>query len=324
MMTRSAILVVSAVLLGGCTGWPSGEPASAGGQSDTEASESQGETESPTARKPIGYVQLIEFHDDIQGLRNWAHELDQRGLTSLVNIQQGILEAYPEDVKWLADRGHEIMGGYPEGALWDVPYEEQLEGMRETKALLESVTDKPMRVFSSAYFAYDENTLRAADELGVEYVLARGTSDVEALIYEPDEYDCKIISVSNVTFADMGRGSLCDYSLYARGATAAEFEQVLEDTLDKYPKRVMVVSHAYLGGVKKDWWAPYEQLLDGGEVQWAASFDEWVTAQAGVNLKVPFSMVPDNREVKYTTPTPSTPLEELEDVDQMYNPCAAP
>ena len=92
-----------------------------------------------------------------------------------------------------------------------------------------------MRVFSSAYFAYDENTLKAADELGVEYVLARGTSDVEAIIYQPDEYDCKIISVSNVTFADMGRGSLCDYSLYARGATAEEFDQILDETLEKYP-----------------------------------------------------------------------------------------
>ncbi len=35
-------------------------------------------------------------------------------------------------------------------------------------------------------------------------------------------------------------------------------------------------------------------------------------------------MIPENREVKYTTPTPSVPLEELEDVDQMYNPCAGP
>ena len=315
MMSKIVILAVSVVLLGGCNGWPLLEPESGG---------EQRESESVAVQKPVGFVQLIEFHDDIQGLRNWAYELDQRGLNSLVNVQKAILEAYPEDIRWLADQGHEIMGLHPAGPLWDVPYEEQLQGMRETKELIESLTGKPMRVFSSGYFAYDENTLKAADELGVEYILARGTSDVEALIYEPDEYDCKIISVSNVTFEDMGRGSLCDYSLYARGATAAEFEEAVEETLLKYPKRVMVVSHAYLGGLKKDWWAPYAQLLDGGEIQWAASFDEWVKPERGVNLKVPFSMVPDNREVKYTTPTPSVPLEELEDVDQMYNPCAAP
>jgi hypothetical protein len=313
MLKRLVILAFSLVLLHGCNGWP---------QPRSEPSSTQSAAQSASTQKPQGFIQLIEFHDDIQGLRNWAYELDQRGLKSLINVQKAILETYPADIQWLADQGHEIMGLYAGGPLWDVPYEDQLQGMQEAKTLIESVTGKPMRVFSSGYFAYDENTLKAADELGVEYVLARGTSDVEAIIYEPDGYDCKIISVSNVTFTDMGRGSLCDYSLYARGATAAEFGQILDDTLEKYPKRIMVVSHAYLGGMKKDWWAPYEQLLDSGEVEWVADFDEWVTAQRGVNLKVPFSMVPDNREVQYTTPTPAVPLEDLEDVDEMYNPCA--
>ena len=301
-MNRIVILTFSTILLGCCSGCPLVEPQPAGEQ------------------KPVGLVQLIEFHD-IQGLRNWAYELDQRGLKSLVFIQPNMLEEYPEDIRWLAEQGHEIGGGYAEEAFWDVAYETQLEIMRETKESVESVTDKPMRVFGSRYFACDENTLKAADELGVEYILARGTSDVEALIYEPDEYDCKIISVSNVTFEDMGRGSLCDYSLWARGSTASEFEQVLEESL---AKRLMVVSHAYLGGVKKDWWAPYARLLDSGNIRWAADFDEWVRPESGVNLAVPLSMIPENREVKYTTPTPDVPLDELEDLDQMHNPCAAP
>ncbi len=305
MMSKVVFPAVLVVLLGGCNNWP------------------QQEAESAGVKKPLGLVQLIEFHD-IQGLRNWAYELDQRGLTSLVFIQKNMLEAYPDDIRWLADRGHEIAGGYAEEALWDVPYETQLQLMQEAKELVEGVTGKPMRAFGSRYFAYDENTLKAADQLGVEYVLARGTSDVEALIYEPDEYDCKIISVSNVTFEDMGRGSLCDYSLWARGSTASEFEQVLDDALAKHPKRIMIASHAYLGGVKKDWWAAYSNLLDSGEVRWAADFDEWVAPESGVNLQVPLSMIPENREVQYTTPTPSVPLEELEDLDNMHNPCAAP
>lgn len=305
MLKRIVIPAVSVVLLAGCGGTPLAAP------------------ESVEVQKPVGLIQLIEFHD-VQGLRNWAHELDERGIKSLVNVQANILEAYPADVKWLADQGHEVMGGYHEGALWDVPYETQLQGMQEAKASVEAVTGRTMRVFGSRYFAYDENTLKAADELGVEYILARGTSDVEALVYDPDEYDCKVISVSNVTFEDMGRGSLCDYSLWARGSTASEFEQVLDESLAKRPKRIMVVSHAYLGGMKKDWWAAYEQLLDGGEIRWAAGFNEWVAARNGVNLHVPLTMIPDNREVQYTTPTPSVPLEELEDLDQMYNPCAAP
>lgn len=285
-------------------------------------SDDQPETPAPSLQKPQTFMQLIEFHDDIQGLRNWAHELEQRGLKSLVNVQKALVEAYPEDIRWLADHGHEIMGGYPGGPLWDVPYEDQLQSMQEMKTLIESVTGRPMRVFSSAYFAYDENTLKAADALGVQYVLARGIGDVEALIYKPDEYNCKIISVSNVTFEDMGRGSLCDYSLYARGATGAEFGQILDETLDKHPKRLMVVSHAYLGGMKKDWWTPYEEMLDSDEVDWIASFDEWVKPEYGVNIGVPYSMIPDNREVTYQIPTPAVPLDELEDVDEMYNPCA--
>lgn len=275
------------------------------------------------AAKPVGLIQLIEFHD-IQGLRNWAYELEQRGIKSLAFIQKNMFEAYPAELQWLAAQGHEIAGGYAEQALWDVDYQTQLEIMRETKELAEQVTGKPMRVFGSKYFAYDENTLKAADALGIEYILARGTSDVEVLIYDPDEYDCKIISVSNVTFEDMGRGSLCDYSLWARGSTAEEFGQILADSIARKPKRLMVACHTYLGGMKKAWWAQYENLLDSGEVRWAADFDEWVTPECGVNLQLPMSLIPINREVQYETPAPSEPLDDLEDVDQMHNPCGAP
>lgn len=273
--------------------------------------------------KPAGLIQMIEFHD-IQGIRNWAHELEIRGIKSMAFIQKNMLEAYPAEFKWLADQGHEIGGGYAEQALWDVDYGTQYEIMRETKEVAEQVTGKPMRVFGSKYFAYDENTLKAADALGIEYVLARGTSDVEAIIYDPDEYNCKIISVSNVTFEDMGRGSLCDYSLWARGATAADFDEIIQESLAKKPKRIMLACHAYLGGMKAEWWDVYADALDAGEIRWVSSFDEWVKPENGVNLQLPMDLIPSNREVTYTTPTPSVPLEELEDLDQMHNPCGAP
>ncbi len=273
--------------------------------------------------KPVGLIQLIEF-EDIQGLRNWGYELQQRGMKALAFIQNNMLEEYPTEIRWLADQGHEIAGGYAEQALWDVPYETQLQILADTRDLVEEVTGKPMRVFGSRYFAYDENTLKAADALGIDYILARGTSDVEVIIYDPDEYDCDIISVSNVTFEDMGRGSLCDYSLWARGSTAEEFEQVLADSIAKMPKRIMFASHAYLGGMKQAWWDVYRQLLDSGEVHWAADFDEWLQPENGVRLRLPMILIPINREVQYTTPTPTTPLDELEDLDQMHNPCGAP
>ncbi len=294
---------VLCLVVAGCLWWPvTPEPADTSG--------------------PAGIIQLIEFHD-LQGISNWAYELEQRGLKSLAFIQKNMLEASPTFFKWLADQGHEVAGGYAEQAFWDVPYETQFQIMKETKELVEQVTGKPMRVFGSKYFAYDENTLKAADALGIEYVLARGTSDVEAIIYDPDEYNCKIISVSNVTFEDMGRGSLCDYSLWARGSTAAEFAQIIQDSIAKQPKRIMIASHAYLGGMKKAWWEVYKGVLDSGQIRWATNFDDWVRRENGVNLQLPMSLIPANREVKYDTPTPSTPLDELENVDQSHNPCGA-
>ncbi|MDD4123059.1 MAG: hypothetical protein PHO23_02455 [Candidatus Pacebacteria bacterium] len=94
-----------------------------------------------------------------------------------------------------------------------MPYEEQYTYLQEAQGLVKEVTGKDMRVFGSRYFAYDENTLKVADSLGIEYILARGTKGVEAVVYSPNEYDVKIISVSNVDFENMGHGSLCDYSL---------------------------------------------------------------------------------------------------------------
>jgi len=106
--------------------------------------------------------------------------------------------------------------------------------MKESKDSIESITGKPMRVFGSRYFAYDETTLKAADTLGIEYILGRGTRDVEAVIYQPKEYKVKVISVTNVDVGEpMGRGSLCDYSLWARGADAKEFGKYLVKALPK-------------------------------------------------------------------------------------------
>ncbi len=299
------VVAILAVAPSGCLPWP-----------DTEA-------QPDTTNKPVGIIQLIEF-EDTEGLMNWGYELQQRGLKAQAFIQKNMLEEHPTEIKWLADQGHEIGGGYGEQAFWDVDYDTQYAIMAETKTLIEQVTGKPMRVFGSRYFAYDENTLKAADALGIEYILARGTSDVEVIIYDPDEYECDIISVSNVTFEDMGRGSLCDYSLWARGSTAEEFKQVVQDSIARMPKRVMFASHAYIGGKKQAWWDVYSWLLDSGDVRWAADFDDWLKRENGVRLQLPMSLIPVNREVQYTTPTPTTPLDELDDLDQLHNPCGAP
>jgi hypothetical protein len=181
--------------------------------------------------------------------------------------------------------------------------------MREVKEAVEKITYKPMRVFGSRYFAYDENTLRAADALGIDYVLGRGTAGALATIYAPREYKAKIISVSNVPFAEMGTGSLCDYSLWARGSTGKDFGVVVDKVLASGLSDLILVSHAYIGGMYKEWWQVYETALASKQVNWR-SFDDWVR-----NVKVnalPLAEVPVNREVKYDTPKPAVPLPKLE------------
>ncbi len=255
-----------------------------------------------------GLIMLIEF-EKIDGIRHWERELDRRGLSALVQAQSNVLKEYPDDFARLAAKGYAISGIDAEKPFWDVAYDEQLARMRAVKESIERITHQPMRVFGSRYFAYDENTLRAADALGIDYVLGRGTAGALATIYAAREYRAKIISVSNVPFAEMGTGSLCDYSLWARGSTGKEFGQVVDNVLASGLPDLILVSHAYLGGLYVEWWRVYEAALANKQVTWR-SFNQWVG-----NVKIaaqPFADIPVNREVKYDVPKPAVPLEKLQ------------
>ncbi len=260
-----------------------------------------------THSQPInGLLMLIEF-EEIDGILQWEKELDQRNLTAMVKVQNNVLEEYPAVFERLASKGYEIAGGYDEAAFWDMPYDEQFQHLKESKELVESITHQPMRVFGSRYFAYDENTLKAADALGIEYILARGTQDVAALVYAPAEYQVKIISVTNVENGEMGRGSLCDYSLWARGADAAEFAQILDESIAKHPTNMILVSHAYLGGTRLEWWDEYRKILSSDQVKWVG-FNQWLDNQSEVEMAN--AEIPVNREVKYVDPQPAKEMDE--------------
>jgi hypothetical protein len=169
-----------------------------------------------------------------------------------------------------------------------------------------------MRAFGSKYFAYDENTIKAAEELGIEYVFARGTTGAKATIYKPQEYDVKIFSVSNVSSEKWGTGSLCDYSYWAREGGADDFEEELFNSLD-YSK-ISPVSHTYLGGLKKSWNDAYINFVDSSDINWV-DLDTF----GSIDSTMEFSKIPQNREVQYTEPKPSIPIEDEENV---LNPCA--
>lgn len=259
-------------------------------------------------------LMLIEF-EKIDGILQWEKELDKRNLTALIKVQDNVLKENPEVFKRLADKGHEIAGGYSIAPFWDMSYEEQYKYLKESKELVEKITGKKMRVGSSRYFAYDENTLKVADALGIEYILGRGTKDVEAVVYQPKEYKVKIISVTNVDVGEpMGRGSLCDYSLWARGADAQEFGKIVNESLAKKPTNMILVSHAYLGGTRLEWWQEYEKVLTSNKVEWNG-FDKWLENQEIIvlnNVEIPI-----NKEVKYVKPNPAKPMEDYEPIPEI-------
>jgi len=264
-----------------------------------------------TKNKINAMMMLIEF-EKIDGVLQWEKELDKRNLTALVKVQDNVLTENPEVFKRLADKGYEIAGGYDKAAFWDMSYEDQFKYLKEAKETVEKITGKEMRVFGSRYFAYDETTLKAADALNIQYILGRGTQDVEAVIYQPNEYKTKVISVTNVDVGEpMGRGSLCDYSLWARGANAKEFEVILNESLAKKPKNMILVSHAYLGGTRQEWWLEYEKVLSSPEISWVG-FDSWIGKQDLIEKKN--AEIPTNKEVKYTTPIPEKPMEDYEPI----------
>lgn len=262
-----------------------------------------------TVETPInGMLMLIEF-EKIEGILQWEKELDSRNMTALLKVQDNVLEDYPEVFKRLANKGYEVAGGYDIAPFWNMSYEEQYKYLKASKDLVESITDKKMKVFGSRYFAYDETTLKAADALWIEYILGRWVNDVEAVIYQPEEYNVQVISVSNVDVGEMWRGSLCDYSLWARGSNSEEFAEMLDISIAKNPTNMILVSHAYLWGTRLEWWNEYERALASEKVIWV-SFDSWIENQEIVTL--PNAEIPINDEVKYVAPNPEKPIEDYE------------
>ena len=262
-----------------------------------------------------GLIYLIntDAEAEMDGLLKWETELKARGLTAMIKASNPVLETYPEVFKRLASEGHEIIGGYP-GICWDMPYEEQYAAMKSVKDYMEGLTGRPMQVFACSYSSHDENTVKAAQALGVPYVLARGTEDVRAMIYRPEGYHVGIIEVSNVEFAEMGKGSLCDISLYARGATEEDFARVFEESVAKAPDSMILVSHPHIGGTKVGYWNVYEDALGSSAFTWR-TFEDFLASMAVVER--PYAQIPENREVEYLEPKPAVPLEALQDLPEV-------
>lgn len=257
-----------------------------------------------TSTRIIGLFLIIDRKND-KGLAHWARELEEREIPAVILVDEYMVDNKCSLVKTISERGFEIGSSYNEQPFWNEGYDIQYEVMSRIKNKVQSCINKPMRIFGSKYFAYNEATLQAADKLGIEFVLARGTAGVQALIYKPHEYQTKIISVSNVPSTGMGTGSLCDWSLFSRGETPDVFRKILLDlTVDK----MILVGQTHLSGVKVRWWDVYQDFLNANIVTWTP-LDEFATNP----IELPNAQIPVNREVRYVTPKPKIPLEQEPD-----------
>ena len=79
---------------------------------------------------------------------------------------------------------------------------------------------------------------------------------------------------------------------------------------------MILVSHAYLGGTRLEWWAEYERVLSSDKIVWN-NFDNWLKNQKIITLAN--AEIPMNKEVKYVQPKPAKPMEDYKPIPGIDN-----
>lgn len=263
--------------------------------------------------KPIQGMFLLVDRKSEDGMRRWLDELQNRKMPALVAADGWTISRKPDLVRRMADIGLDVGCVYNDGALWTetmddvvawlpswLPIDQaHLKSSREIQTTimrticdrLRPLTGKTLPVFAGKYFSYDENTLTIADELGIPFVLARGTQQARAVFYKPLEYGATLISVSNVPSRELGTGSLCDESLESRNETPEAFRRLLFDLV---VDRVILVAQTHVSGLKQAWWDIYQEFFDSGLVQWHSLADFVRDPQV-----MPYKDIPVNKRVDY-------------------------
>ena len=250
--------------------------------------------------KAKGLFRVLRW--DARGSMHWAEELKRRRIPANFNADEKQLDKDSGLVREIGTMGFELGGSYDEAPFWNESYAAQHEKVTRVKDKLEAVTGKPLRSFSSKYSAYNEDTLKIAEKLGIKYLFGRGTAGARAVVYKPREYAVRIISTSDVPLKDMGGGTLADGSIWSRGGTPDDFKKILFSVKED---KITLVAQAQLSGAKLHWWNVYQEFFDADLVDWKTMDDFASDPAVLANAEIPV-----NTDIQYTKPQPRIPLEE--------------
>lgn len=282
-----------------------------------------------TIEKPDGIMILIEYENQIGtlGLSTFVNEMEKRNVQGLLMLTPGFVTDNCSEIKELMKHNVELVPSNVGAPFWDIPYEEQKSIITSMVSEIEACTGEPTKIISSRYMASDITTVKIAEELGIPYITARGTTDSKATVYQPEGYNVKILSVSNIPLVTFKYGSLCDYSFFERGGTPEdmlkELNRAIEPLSEKEKSRygeynkVTPVSHTRIGGYLKPWMNMWIEFWDNSEVNWVG-LDEFM---AKADWTMPLWQIPLNKNSPYTAEK-MNPLVSYEDEEKVDNPCA--
>lgn len=238
--------------------------------------------------KKMSGLFFVMDNNNLEGLKSWASELKERDIPAAIKVSEAMLDENPNVVKEISEAGFDMFGGFDKDALWDAPYEYQMENIGRIKEKFESCTGIPMKYFCAKFLSYNENTLKVADKLGIKYLFVLGTKGARAVIYHTDEYKTKIISVSSVLSSSGDRGSLCDHAMSNCGETPAGFREILHNLNEE---NIILVGWTTKSGIDEEWRSVFREFMDSGLVTWRllGDLDPEV-------IKLPFAEVPVNRK----------------------------
>jgi len=278
--------------------------------------------------KPKGMMILIESTPEPMGLINMVSQMKERNIYGLLMVTPEFVKDNCEAIKDSLSYGNiELVASNVAAPFWGMSLEEQKTRITEMLEGIEKCTGTKPRIISSRYMASDLNTIRAAEELGVPYVTARGTTGNKATVFQPEGYKTKVLSVSLINLVPFEYGSLCDYSFYERAGKPEDMRLELDRSLEPLTEKekawfgekhlVTPTSHTFVGGNLKPWNQMWLDFWDESEVDWV-TLDELMSE---VDWEIPLWQMPINQNNPYTEEKVH-PLIPYEEEEKMGNMCA--